>query len=351
MIQAPGIGPARNKKRLVQKFIIFIKKIKIKMKKKLLFSIVCVLFLSTHFVQAQIINPGFETWSADMLAPTAMNPNTGNGSTGWWDFNFYNNSFLGSSPVSVTRVSDTVHSGTYAARIESKVYTSTSWNYYNAYGIPFIGHAYNDTLGILFNGNVNVSTPSYAPGIPCTVKLTQYKFWYQYSPNGNDTAECRVALLSNGTPVAGGVFKTGAATSGWQQATVNFTYISSLTPDTLYVLYSAASLDTRPKAHSILWVDDVTVTLATGIEEGWTEENAIDIFPNPSNGNFSVAAPANGNALQTVEVYNVVGELVYSETNKNKSTFDINISQSPKGIYFVKFNDGEKIMTEKIVVQ
>lgn len=321
------------------------------MKKKLLLLVSCSLFLSAPFAQAQIINAGFETWSADMLVPTAMNPNTGNGSTGWWDFNFYNSSFLGSSPVSVTRVTDTVHSGTYAARIESKVYTSTSWNYYNSYGIPFIGHPYNDTLGILFNGNVNVSTPSYKPGIPCTVKLSQYKFWYQYRPNGNDTAECRVALLNNGTLIAGGVFKTNAATSGWQQATINFTYISSLTPDTLYVLYSAASLDRSPKAHSTLWIDDVTVTLATGIEEGLGEENGIDIFPNPSNGNFSVAHQMNGNKLQTVEVYNVVGELIYSETNKNKSTFNINISQSPKGIYFVKFNDGEKTTTEKIIVQ
>lgn len=319
------------------------------MKKKLLLLISCSCLL--NFAGAQIINPGFETWSADMLVPTAMNPNTGNGSTGWWDFNLYNSSFLGSSPISVRRVSDTVHSGMYAARIESKVYTPTSWNIYNSYGIPFIGHAYNDTLGILFNGNVNVSAPSYTPGIPCSSKLTEYKFWYQYNPNGNDTAECRVALLSNGTLVAGGVFKTNVATSGWQQATINFTYISSLPPDTLYVLYSAASLDMNPKAHSILWVDDVTVTLPTGIEEGLGAENNIEIFPNPSNGNFSVAHQTNNNKLQTVEVYNVIGELIWSETNKNRSTFNINISQSPKGIYFVKFNDGEKTTTEKIVVQ
>ncbi|MCW3104217.1 MAG: hypothetical protein JWO09_2657 [Bacteroidetes bacterium] len=321
------------------------------MKKKLLLLVSCSAFLSAHIVQAQIINPGFETWSADALVPTAMNPNTGNGSTGWWDFNLYNSSFLGSSPISVTRVTDTVHSGTYAARIESKVYTPTSWNIYNSYGIPFIGHPYNDTLGILFNGNVNVSPASYAPGIPCSSKLTQYKFWYQYNPNGNDTAECRVALISSGTLVAGGVFKTNAATSGWQQATINFAYISTLTPDTLYVLYSAASLDRNPKAHSVLWIDDVTVTLPTGVEEGLDKENAIQIFPNPSNGNFSVAHQMNSGKSQTVEVYNLVGELIWSETGKNRSTFNINISQAPKGIYFVRFNDGERVVMEKVVVE
>ena len=106
-----------------------------------------------------------------------------------------------------------------------------------------------------------------------------------------------------------------------------------------------------PKAHSVLWIDDVTVTAPTGIEQVVGEENSIDIFPNPSNGNFSVAHQTNGNKSQTIEVYNVVGELIYSETTKNKSTNTINISQSPKGIYFVKFNDGEKITTKKIVLQ
>jgi hypothetical protein len=321
------------------------------MKKKLLLLVSCSLFLSTQFIKAQIINPGFETWTPNTLVTSAMEPNTGNGSTGWWTFNLYNSSFLGSSPISVTRVTDTVHSGTYAARIESKVYTSTSWNIYNSYGIPFIGHPYNDTLGILFNGTVNVSPASYSPGIPCSSKLTQYKFWYQYNPNGNDTAECRVALLSSGNLVAGGVFKTNVATSGWQQATINFTYISSLTPDTLYVLYSSASLDMSPKAGSVLWVDDVTVTLPTGVEEALGKENDLEIYPNPSNGNFSITPKVNHNKLQTVEIYNIVGKLIYSETIKNRSTFNINISQSPKGIYFVKFNDGEKITTEKIIVQ
>ena len=109
----------------------------------------------------QIINPGFETWSNDMLVPSAMNPNTGNNTYGWWDFNFFNSSFVGSSPISVTRCTDTVRTGSYSARIETKVYTPTSWNIYKSWGIPFIGHEYNDTLGILFNGKVNLTDQTY----------------------------------------------------------------------------------------------------------------------------------------------------------------------------------------------
>jgi hypothetical protein len=279
-----------------------------------------------------------------------MNPNSGNDTYGWWDFNYLNHSMLGASPVSVTRCTDTVRSGSYSARVETKVYTPTSWNIYRYWGIPYIGHEYNDTLGILFDGKVNVTNQTFKPGIACTQNLAQYKFYYQYRPNGNDTAECRVALLSSGTPVAGGYFKTSAATgsAGWQQAVINFTYINGLTPDTLLILYSSSSLDYRPKAGSVLWIDDASVSLATGVEEFLADENEMIIYPNPSNGSFSVKRE--NNRSQTIEVFNVIGEKIYSGIN-NREALNIDISTSPKGIYFVRISDGEKITSEKIIIQ
>ncbi|MDF2435670.1 MAG: glycoside hydrolase, family [Bacteroidota bacterium] len=313
----------------------------------LLFSFIFLLLTSS--VKAQLINPGFETWTNDMLVPTAMNPNSGNDTYGWWDFNYFNSSFLGSSPVSVSRSSDTVHGGNYSVRVETKVYTPTSWNMYRYWGIPYIGHEYNDTLGILFDGKVNVTNQTFKPGIACTQHLTQFKFFYQYRPNGNDTAECRVALLSSGSLVAGGVFKTGAATgsAGWQQAVVNFTYINNLTPDTLYILYSSSSLDYKPKAGSVLWIDDASVSFTTGVEEFMAEDQRM-VFPNPSNGSFSVRN--NSKEMQTVEVFNVIGEMIYSSRN-SQSVKHIDISEAPKGIYFVRILTGGNQHTEKIVVR
>ena len=83
-------------------------------------SLLCLTALALVFtmnVNAQLINPGFETWSNDMLVPSAMNPNTGNGTTGWWDYNFFNYSLLGGSPISVTRCTDTVRTGSYSVRL------------------------------------------------------------------------------------------------------------------------------------------------------------------------------------------------------------------------------------------
>lgn len=323
------------------------------MKKKIfIFSALALFFVST-IGRAQLINPDFETWTTDFLVPTAMNPNSGDGTTGWWDYNYFNSSYLGSSPISVTRSADTIHSGTYSARVESKVYTQTSWNYYKNWGIPFIGHPYSDTLGILFNGNVNTTAVTYKPGIPFTQKITQLSFYYQYKPNGIDTAECRVALVKSGVPVAGGVFKTigGTGSSGWQQAVVNLAYINSLTPDTLWILYSASSLDGAPKVGSVLWIDDVSVTMPTGVNQPLEEEGAMEVFPNPSNGIFSISEQTRSKKEQTIEIYNLLGENIYSIMNNKNLALDIDISHSPKGIYFLKIYEEGKIYIKKIVVQ
>jgi hypothetical protein len=319
-------------------------------KTTLLLSLFAFLFVSNK-TKAQLINSDFETWSADLSVPTEMNPNTGNNTFGWWDYNFFNSSFGGSSPISVKRCTDTVHGGLYSCRIQAVKYTPTSYSIYKYAGVGYIGHPYSDTLGIVYNGKIDESGSSYAPGIAYNQKITQYKFYYQFRPNGSDTAECRVSLRSGGTLVAGGTFKTGVATgaAGWQLATINMTYISALTPDTMYVLFSAASLDHTPKPGSVLWIDDISVTLPTGIS-GVAEETNFAVFPNPSKGVFSLQQHVITNE-ETVEVYNLLGEKIYSAINNKQEIFNIDISKAPKGIYFVKTIDGDKIRTKKIIVQ
>ena len=323
------------------------------MKKTLHLLSALAMIITGHIASAQLINQGFETWTNDLAVPTAMNPNSGNGTTGWIDFNYFNYAPMGSSPISVEKCSDTVHNGTYSARIETQTYTQTSWNIYKNWGIPFIGHIYSDTLGILFNGNMNELNTTYEPGIPFTQRISQFSFYYQYKPNGNDTAECRVQLVQARTPIAGGWFKTNVATgvSGWQLATINLTYVSSATPDTLWILFSASSLDHNPKPGSVLWIDDAAVSLATGVSGLHGNGDDVEIYPNPTNGMFTIREQSGFGKQQTIEIYNVLGEQVYAATANKQSSYTIDLTHSPKGIYFVKLNDGEKIRTRKIVVQ
>ncbi len=325
------------------------------MKKTLLILSAFALVFTMHTAHAQLINPGFETWTNDLLVPTAMNPNSGNNTYGWWDYNCFNSSLIGSSPISVIMCSDTVHTGNYSVRLETTVYTPTSWNIYKYWGIPFIAHEYNDTLGILFNGKVDVTNQTFRPGIEFTQNLDQFKFYYQYRPNGNDTAECRVSLMSAGTYVAGGVFKTSVSTAGlgWQQAVIDFTYVNGLTPDTLYVLMSSSSLDYDPQAGSVLWIDDASVVLSSGIEQMLGEENSLEIYPNPTTGLITInneAMPAGRQELRimNVAVFDVYGkEVLKSEVGSQKT--EVDLSQQPQGIYFIKVTTDKQTITQKII--
>jgi uncharacterized repeat protein (TIGR01451 family) len=61
-----------------------------------------------------------------------------------------------------------------------------------------------------------------------------------------------------------------------------------------------------------------------------SENKKLFVYPNPSTGNFTISAAAN------IEVYNLIGDLILSENNATS----IDLTASPKGMYFVKLNGG-----------
>jgi hypothetical protein len=67
-------------------------------------------------------------------------------------------------------------------------------------------------------------------------------------------------------------------------------------------------------------------------------EADFNVFPNPNNGKFRIMANNLPKEECTVEVRNVIGQLIYSETlSKNTVTFnkEINLSNKERGVYFI----------------
>jgi hypothetical protein len=76
------------------------------------------------------------------------------------------------------------------------------------------------------------------------------------------------------------------------------------------------------------------------------DDTELVIYPNPTNGRFTVLT---GRAI-SIDVFNNLGATMYSEMiNENK--IDLDLSDSPKGIYSVRLNyNGGNYKTKKIIV-
>lgn len=89
------------------------------------------------------------------------------------------------------------------------------------------------------------------------------------------------------------------------------------------------------------------ISLLTGINE--IENDLIGIYPNPSNGKFTVSIDKFNNG--EIKIYSMVGSLILSkEITKGNNEFDL--SANGKGMYFIKFTDkAGKSFTEKLIVK
>lgn len=80
-------------------------------------------------------------------------------------------------------------------------------------------------------------------------------------------------------------------------------------------------------------------------EEIVIDGNGFTIYPNPSNGSFTID---NSNKAFSVEIYNLLGQKVFER--KNTSVTALSVSHLNKGLYLVKISDDTKTSIKKIIV-
>lgn len=81
-----------------------------------------------------------------------------------------------------------------------------------------------------------------------------------------------------------------------------------------------------------------------------SNENAISIFPNPSNGVFQVSLNNDSINSGNIFITNILGNKVYSNLINNRH-FEINLNDIPEGLYFVTLKINGKLSREKILIK
>lgn len=89
------------------------------------------------------------------------------------------------------------------------------------------------------------------------------------------------------------------------------------------------------------------IDCATGVKENSVLNNAVNLFPNPSNGNFNVITTFASSQNIEITVYNMLGQNVYSNklNNVSQTVHEVDLKNQSGGVYLVEVKSG----TEKVV--
>ncbi|CAM2875404.1 endonuclease [Flavobacterium frigoris] len=80
-------------------------------------------------------------------------------------------------------------------------------------------------------------------------------------------------------------------------------------------------------------------------EEIVIDGNDVTIYPNPSNGSFTID---NSNKAFSVEIYNLLGQKVFESNNTNGTA--LSVLHLDKGLYLIKITDDAKTSVKKIII-
>ena len=87
-------------------------------------------------------------------------------------------------------------------------------------------------------------------------------------------------------------------------------------------------------------------TFGSGIKQVTAINNQVSIYPNPNNGSFVIEP--NSTTKQTMQVYDVNGKLVVSQTINGKTTIDA--SNLNVGVYNISLQSNEGLVNKRLVI-
>ncbi len=154
--------------------------------------------------------------------------------------------------------------------------------------------------------------------------------------NGNDA----VGLFKNGILIdLIGTFNGGTANFSIDETIRRKVTVTA--PTTTFnkaTQWDSFGLDTCNNLGSRVAAKEPKTTLDVALD-------AIVIYPNPSNGTFSIN---NYNQMYSIEIYSIIGQKIFSEENNTKS--EITIPNIARGTYLVRISTDQDSVIKKLII-
>ncbi|MDG1347410.1 MAG: T9SS type A sorting domain-containing protein [Crocinitomicaceae bacterium] len=196
----------------------------------------------------------------------------------------------------------------------------------------------NTNFGFLYKVRVIASNPS-TIGAPCpnTLIITQVAQLNQIIAAPNDTA----CVGDTITLTAINPANSYSWSTGDTSATINVTQTGNYSVTTTDFL--GCETDTSKAV--------VFEVCNLGLEEE-TTPLSFDVFPNPSNGNFTLTNFISHQNQVDLRIINLLGQTVYSQLKINtKMAGKVEVHLMKKGAYFVEVSEGNNQLRKKLIVQ
>ncbi len=192
----------------------------------------------------------------------------------------------------------------------------------------------NDSLWLLSrqgNNYVAVRRPA----------LTQFdSLWICDKPDPQDG---QTWIIIVGDSVMYNSFNNFQAVIDSSKFTEQWTF-DTLTQQLIY--YSSITIDSITIQNT--WSADTTDKLPNSVKAVKPDQSGMNIYPNPANGNVNVALGSNA-VNGTVEVYNMIGQVVYQTTISGTSV-NFTTSQWGEGVYAVRATTDSGTISRSFVV-
>ncbi len=268
--------------------------------KKILTTLIALLFGITLTISAQIPNPGFENW-------TAGDPD------GWASSNII--------PAGLNNITQTTdkHSGSSALR----------------------GEVVNFLTQIV--GPVIQSGPG-GTGFAITEQYLSFDLWYKFTSVGGDKFSVNVILWKGGTPIANGAEALPANVSSYTHLIVPLTYTTNEVPDLAIIQLSITGPVTGNDVHpgSVMFMDDLNFSLVSGTENIPVSDVTGKCYPNPVADILTIRLDENisGDCLLTVldASGKVVKKIACNPQSFGSKQVQFSVKDLSPGIYFYSLN-------------